>query len=135
MDLPPSYEEAIKQAPIPLDTSSGGNFYRQVLMQKMSKCICVGNILVVREWKSSSPKLRCSSQVSRKAPDSVRNLVRQVTVHLVGEEEATEQKIDQNILLFLIYIIIIILVALISLFVAIFTAPLFLNGWINIDSQ
>jgi len=102
MDLPPSYEEAIKQAPIPLDTSSGGNFYRQV---------------------------------SRKAPDSVRNLVRQVTVHLVGVEEATEQKIDQNILLFLIYIIIIILVALISLFVAIFSAPLFLNGWINIDSQ
>ena len=87
---------------------------------------CVGNILF--EGKCQSPSKYCSSQVSRKAPVPVRNLVRQVTVHLVGEEETTEQKIDQNILLFLIYVIIIILVALISLFVAIFTAPLFLNG-------
>ena len=92
---------------------------------------CVGNILF--EGKCQSPSKYSSSQVSRKAPVPVRNLVRQVTVHLVGEEETTEQKIDQNILLFLIYVIIIILVALISLFVAIFTAPLFLNGWINID--
>ena len=39
MDLPPSYEEAIKQAPNPFDTSSGGNFYRQVLTQQIFECI------------------------------------------------------------------------------------------------
>ena len=51
MDLPPSYEEAIKQAPIPLHTSSGGSFYRQVLMQQMSNCIFVGNIFSCKRMK------------------------------------------------------------------------------------
>ena len=34
------------------------------------------------------------SQVSRAAPVSVRNLVRQATVHLAGEDETTEQKTE-----------------------------------------
>ena len=53
MDLPPSYEEAIKQAPNPFDTSSGMNFYQQVLTQQMVPGYCADNILLEKRLSAA----------------------------------------------------------------------------------
>ena len=96
MELPPSYEEATKQ-PDAFDriVGMGSRFCRQVSLCRWCFREC-----------------EVCSQVSRGAPVSVRNLVRQATVHLAGEDERTEQKTDFWINVILLTVLIILALAL-----------------------
>ena len=101
MEQPPSYEEATKQ-PDAFDriVGIGSTFCRQVFLCR---------------WCFQESEI--CSQVSRGAPVSVRNLVRQATVHLAGEDETTEQKTDFWITLILWTVLIILALALILILI------------------